>query len=67
MNYTEDLKDKLKNAKTKEEADAILAEVKADLKNVGVELSDEELNQIVGGEVKYNPGADWGRFVGVRI
>ena len=42
MELTKELKEKLENAESKEEAKKILEEA-------GVELTDEEMNQVAGG------------------
>jgi hypothetical protein len=49
MKLTDELKDKIKNAKTKEEVDAILAETKGGVQQAGIILDEEELNAVAGG------------------
>ena len=44
MELTKELKEKLENAESKEEAKKILEEA-------GVELTDEEMNQVAGGQM----------------
>ena len=49
MKPTEELKNKLEAAQSKEEAEAILAEAKKAAENAGVILDDEDLDQVAGG------------------
>ncbi len=50
MQLTNELKIKLNNAKTKEEAEMILATAKKNIEAAGIILNDEELNKVAGGE-----------------
>ncbi len=50
MQLTNELKNKLNNAKTKEEAEMILATAKKNIEAAGIILNDEELNKVAGGE-----------------
>ncbi len=50
MQLTNELKIKLNNAKTKEEAEMILATAKKNIEAAGIILGDEELNKVAGGE-----------------
>ena len=50
MQLTNELKNKLNNAKTKEEAEMILATAKKNIVAAGIILNDEELNKVAGGE-----------------
>ncbi len=50
MQLTNELKMKLNNAKTKEEAEMILATAKKNIEAAGIILNDEELNKVAGGE-----------------
>ena len=49
MKITDELKKKLENAQSKEEADAILTDAVKGAEDAGFELSDEDLDQISGG------------------
>ncbi len=57
MKLTDDLKKKLEAAQTKEERDAILAEMKGGAQRAGIELEDEELEAVAGGGVRTLPDA----------
>ena len=52
MKPTDELKKKLEAAQTKEEADAILTEIKGGVQRAGIELDDEELDAIAGGGIR---------------
>ena len=49
MELTNELKKKLENAQSKEEAEAILAEAKKVAENAGIVINDAELNEVAGG------------------
>ena len=49
MELTNELKEKLEGAQSKEEAEAILAEAKKGIDNAGVILDEAELDQVAGG------------------
>ena len=49
MKITDELKKKLENAHSKEEADAILTDAVKGAEEAGFKLSDEDLDQISGG------------------
>ena len=49
MKPTEELKNRLEAAQSKEEAEAILAEAKKAAENAGVILDDEDMDQVAGG------------------
>ena len=49
MELTKELKEKLENAKTEEEAKKILDEVKKDIQDDGVILDDADLDNVAGG------------------
>ena len=49
MKITDELKKNLENAQSKEEADAILTDAVKGAEDTGVEISDEDLDQISGG------------------
>ncbi|MCR5153866.1 MAG: hypothetical protein K6B75_03365 [Lachnospiraceae bacterium] len=49
MNITDELKERLKNAKTKEEALEIMDKIKNDAENAGIVLDEEDLKNIAGG------------------
>lgn len=50
MQLSNELKIKLNNAKTKEEAEMILTTAKKNIEAAGIILSDDELNKVAGGE-----------------
>ena len=54
MKITEKLKDRLNGAKSAEEVETIMKEVKKDTEEAGVILSDEELEQASGGEGSFS-------------
>ena len=49
MKLSEDLKGRLKNAKSEEEAKMILSEFKGAIEEAGLILDEEELSQVTGG------------------
>ena len=49
MKLTNEIKDKIVNAKSEEEVKTILAETKQNVEDVGVILDDAELEQVAGG------------------
>ena len=49
MKLTDEIKEKLKNAKTEEERKAILEEMKDKTEEAGVLLSEEDLEKVAGG------------------
>ncbi len=49
MELTKELKEKLENVKTEEEAKKILDEVKKDIQDDGVILDDVDLDNVAGG------------------
>ena len=52
MEFTEELKGKLEEAKTEEEAKKIIGETKKNVEEAGVILDDAELDQAAGGGVR---------------
>ena len=63
MKFTDELKNKIDNAGTEEEARNILSEVKNEAENAGIILDDAELDKAAGGNFVtfapqgYMPGA----------
>ena len=55
MQITQELKEKLDNAKTEEERSAILSEAKEKCKKAGIELEDAELDEADGGSLSRSP------------
>ena len=49
MKLTNELKGKLENAKSKEEAKKIIDETKKDVEEAGIILDDADLDQVAGG------------------
>ncbi len=56
MKLTDELKSKLENAKSEEEAKTILTDAKKGAEEAGFEISDEELDNAAGG----NDRPRWG-------
>jgi len=54
MKLTEELKEKLKNASSKEEVKKILEETRKSAEEAGVILDDEDLDNVAGG-IPINP------------
>ena len=51
MKLSDDLKKKLESAQTKEEAEAIIAEIKKAAEDAGIIIDEAELDQVAGGVV----------------
>ena len=49
MKLTDELKKKIENAATKEEAKAILEDIKGEAEELGIILDDEDLDKVAGG------------------
>lgn len=56
MKLTDELQNKLGNAKSEDEVKTILAETKQNVEDAGVILDDAELNQASGGRVGRTSG-----------
>ena len=56
MKLTNELKGKLENAKTEEEAKKIIDETKKDVEDAGIILDDEDLDKVAGGQFRHLPG-----------
>ena len=55
MKLTDELKGKLANASSEEEAKKILGETKKKVESAGVLLGDDELDKVAGGLAKFFP------------
>ena len=53
MKLTDELQNKLGNAKSEDEVKKILGETKQNVEDAGVILDDEELDQVAGGKCVY--------------
>ena len=56
MKLTNELQNKLSNAKNQEEVNTILAETKQNVEDAGIMLEDKELDEVSGGNIPEGMG-----------